>query len=243
MSDPSYAIDGFDDREAELARLETQVASMRHMELPVYRRLGLAQGTLLDVGTGSGALARALPDDVQVTGIDVDRSILSTGGTHRRAQARAAALPFADGAFDTAIARLVFQHLTDPDDVAREMLRVARRVIIVDADLASLLVHPEIPSVDALASRRVAETRDAGRDPFIGRRLRAILVEAGARDVDTHVVTVTSDQLSRERFAEMMLSPFANWGHDEDAHGAIRAWSRQRGAFGVASLYFARGLR
>ena len=42
-------------------------------------------------------------------------------------------------------------------------------------------------------------------DAFVGRRLRALFVDAGLDDVRTDVAYVTSDALGREVFARMLL--------------------------------------
>jgi SAM-dependent methyltransferase len=91
--------------------------------------LGEGDGTLVDIGCGTGSYAAALADlGWTVTGVDVSEDML------RRAQekgvetvrADATALPFADDSFDAAVS--VFTH-TDVDDfagVVREVARVVR---------------------------------------------------------------------------------------------------------------------
>jgi ubiquinone/menaquinone biosynthesis C-methylase UbiE len=84
---------------------------------------------VLDIGTGEGQLARraALAGSV-VTGVDpTEAQILEAvrrGGDVTYARASASALPFADAAFDAAVACLVFEHIDDVDDAIAEVARV-----------------------------------------------------------------------------------------------------------------------
>src|SRR5262245_21999605 len=90
---------------------------------------------VLDVGCGTGILSRALVsfgDIVKVTGIDPVQAYLSFAREAvptRRAQfevGAAESLPFADSAFDAALALLVLQDFVDPEQAVREMARVTR---------------------------------------------------------------------------------------------------------------------
>lgn len=84
---------------------------------------------ILDVGTGEGQIARALSTvERSVFGIDpvagqVDEAARRGGGP-RYLQSGAAALPFADGSFDGAVACLVFEHIDQVDEAVREVARV-----------------------------------------------------------------------------------------------------------------------
>ncbi|HEY9558098.1 MAG TPA: methyltransferase domain-containing protein [Acidimicrobiales bacterium] len=85
---------------------------------------------VLDVGCGEGQVARlavSLGADVAI-GVDptwaqVDVAAERSGGA-RYSRAGAAALPFADGAFDVVVACLVFEHIRDVDDAIAEVARV-----------------------------------------------------------------------------------------------------------------------
>ena len=87
---------------------------------------------LLDVGCGSGALARLLSDrGARVVGVDPNAEVLAlarkavpTGTFH---QAGAEALPFADGSFDGAIFLNSLHHV--PERAMRRALEEAARVV------------------------------------------------------------------------------------------------------------------
>jgi SAM-dependent methyltransferase len=85
---------------------------------------------VLDVGCGDGQvarLARRVGAEV-VAGVDPTWNQISVaadrGGGPSYARADAAALPFADGSFDTVVACLVFEHIRRVDDAIAEVARV-----------------------------------------------------------------------------------------------------------------------
>jgi len=86
---------------------------------------------VLDVGTGEGQLARVastVGGVERVVGVDPTWAQIRTagerGGRPRYARARAGSLPFPDGAFDAAVACLVFEHIDDADAALMEVGRV-----------------------------------------------------------------------------------------------------------------------
>jgi SAM-dependent methyltransferase len=85
----------------------------------------------LDVGTGEGQVARraaAGGSPAQVVGVDPTRAQIveaaRRGGGPRYVRAGAAALPFRAGAFDAAVACLVFEHIDELDAALGEVARV-----------------------------------------------------------------------------------------------------------------------
>ena len=115
-----------------------QIPWLYDAAMAVLERLGLgpwrlwlaegASGRTLDLGCGTGRNLPLLPAGARAVG--VDPCAQSLGRARRRApaallvQARAEALPFKDGAFDTVASGLVLCSVTDPPAAAAEMLRV-----------------------------------------------------------------------------------------------------------------------
>lgn len=103
---------------------------------------GLAPSSLLDVGTGRGVflwpLLEALPG-LPVTCVDVradrvfDLDAVARGGVSglRAVCGSATALPAADDEFDVVTALEVLEHIDDVAAAAREIVRVARRFVVV----------------------------------------------------------------------------------------------------------------
>jgi SAM-dependent methyltransferase len=96
----------------------------------------------LDVGCGTGATACAVADQFgcRVAGLDSSKVMIAEARSRGLADAvvgDAHDLPFADEAFDGALADRTFQHLTDPVTALREIARVVKKggvVVIADPD-------------------------------------------------------------------------------------------------------------
>jgi 2-polyprenyl-3-methyl-5-hydroxy-6-metoxy-1,4-benzoquinol methylase len=146
---------------------------------PVVRRLMAGfEGTLddlfdraaprsvLDVGCGEGVLSlkwASRPGVSRVVGIDLeDPKLDAEWGLRAHPQLeframRAEQLQFADGEFDLAAATEVLEHVPKPERVLSEMVRVARRHVLVSV--------PREPLWRALNVARGAYVRDLGNTP------------------------------------------------------------------------------
>lgn len=173
------------------------------------RELELAGGeAVLDVGSGLGQftrdMARAAGSRGRVVGIERDPKQLA--GAKRLAEAdhepdlvewrkgEALALPLKKaewGRFDVAHARFVLEHVTEPEKVVAQMVRAVRRggrIALSDDDHQVLRLWPEPSGLAELWQAYIRVYDRLGCDPFIGRRLVALLHEAGARPVRNHWV-------------------------------------------------------
>ncbi len=98
--------------------------------LPLAASLLAGRDRVLDIGAGEGQIARLARRGgaSTVVGIDPTRNQVveaaARGGAVAYARAEAAALPFADGAFDAAVACLVFEHIGAVDAAIAEVARV-----------------------------------------------------------------------------------------------------------------------
>jgi len=96
--------------------------------------------SVLDVGTATGRglrdLKEALPDGlicgIEPVGALVEQAVRSgnSAGTPL-IQGTGTALPFADGSFDVVCEFAVLHHVAHPNAVVREMLRVARKAVLI----------------------------------------------------------------------------------------------------------------
>jgi SAM-dependent methyltransferase len=91
--------------------------------------------TVLNVGAGTGSYE---PPDRDVTAVEPSAVMRAQRppGAPPCLSAGAERLPFADGAFDAAMAVLSDHHWADPIAGLREMRRVARRVVVFQFDTA-----------------------------------------------------------------------------------------------------------
>lgn len=96
-------------------------------------RLGVLDDvrTLLDVGAGSGFSSAYYPARVHVIATDYAAGMLRGNPVRDRLLAAADRLPFADGSVDAVACWELLHHLERPVAAVREMLRVARRRVII----------------------------------------------------------------------------------------------------------------
>jgi SAM-dependent methyltransferase len=172
------------------------------MNEATLRELGLRGGErVLDVGSGLGQLTRALAKAAgptgYVLGIEKDprqleeaiRRAREAGEEDDRIEWRAGdalALPLRAeewGSFDVAHTRFVLEHVRDPLGVVRQMVQAVRpggRVVLADDDHDVLRLWPEPPGFGPVWQAYVRTYDRLGNDPYVGRRLVALLHAAGA---------------------------------------------------------------
>ena len=155
---------------------------------------------VLEIGCGTGVVLRDLMDLVgrrgEVTGLDSSRTML----VHARALARGVGggrlrlrhgdgndLPFAAARFDVSLAITVILHVPDPLRVVKELARVTRgggRVGLQDQDFGLVgAAHPDRVLTDRILDGVAARIYE---EPYSGRRLPALLREAGLAEVRVH---------------------------------------------------------
>ncbi|MDO9108134.1 MAG: methyltransferase domain-containing protein [Coriobacteriia bacterium] len=107
------------------------------------------QKRILDVGGGTGALARRLSQsaDAQVTVLDPTPEMLRyipTDGPIKGVVGTAEAIPFPDDSFDAVIVTDAFHHFRDQPGAVREFRRVVRKgggVLVVELDPTGLVMR------------------------------------------------------------------------------------------------------
>ena len=179
---------GTDAREqARLSRLNLSLNDLSLRELDPQ-----AGERVLDFGCGLGQLTREIAlRSGPVVAFDASEEQLT--------QARALAGDLVDfrqgdvanppyepgerGTYDLAHARFVSEHVQDPLAVVKEMVAAVRpggRIVIQDDDHAALRLWPEPWGFGALWSSYIVVIARNRNDPFVGRRLPALLHAAGA---------------------------------------------------------------
>lgn len=97
------------------------------------RTIGALEGvrSLLDVGAGTGFSSAFYPPTIRVVATDFAAGMIGSNPVRDRLRSSAYALPFADDAFDAVSCWELLHHLDEPETALREMLRVARKALIV----------------------------------------------------------------------------------------------------------------
>ncbi|WP_350274857.1 methyltransferase domain-containing protein [Kribbella sp. HUAS MG21] len=207
--------------------------------------------TAVDVGSGTGedvvAFARR-----GARAIGVEPSPALRAEAVRRAadaeveyvEGHAEALPFEDESVDVLRSERVLQHVDDPAAVVREMARVLRpggRIVLIDTDWATAIVHPADPDVLA---RMVDHFLAESANPYSGRRLRGLLAGAGLEIVDETAATMIEPQEgARQGFVGMMVQTSLQAGvitqvEAESFAGAL-ADAADRGGFHLSLTMYA----
>lgn len=158
--------------------------------------------SLLDIGSGPGTITADLARLVapgRVVALETSEVVLGltrAGVTETGADnvdylvGDVHALDLPDDSFDVVHAHQVLQHLPDPVQALREMVRVCRPggvVAVRDGDYGAFTWFPENPGLDRWLELYSAAARANGGEPDAGRRLLSWAHAAGCRDV-----TVTS---------------------------------------------------
>jgi ubiquinone/menaquinone biosynthesis C-methylase UbiE len=160
------------------------------------RLLGLSPGArAIDVGCGLGDDARALSRLVgphgEVVGLDSSTALLERARSRRQAEdgrvtfvtGDAHELPFDAGTFDAARTERTLQHLESPARAVGELTRVTRPGGVVLANEPDWGTLASTGRPRELVRALVAAAEAQIRNPWIGRELAGLFVDAGLTDV------------------------------------------------------------
>ena len=153
-------------------------------------------------------------------------------------------LPFVDGPFDVVRSDRVFQHLTDPEAAAAEIVRVTKPGGLVslndlDGDGAVL----DYPDRDLFRRIRHAVSDNEMTNGFAGRMLYGLLKRQDLDVVHIEPYLVAATDLA---LADSFVA-VSSWGDDAHRVGAISqvealAWREQLSKLDVAGQFFGGGL-
>ncbi len=254
-----YSVSRFKNADAEVVRLERQADVVADAENQLLTALGLpVSGRMLDLGCGPGAAAariRASRPGMEVVGLDRDAGLLARARSKvRPLQGDAGQLPFASSTFDAVHIRLLLRHVPDPTVVLAEAHRVLRpggRLLLGDSDDGMLVLHPFPGEIARAMAAKHDSARRRGVDPFIGRRLPALVRAAGFSRLTVRTQVIDSGTVGRSTFAQVVLSPLAGAidldllasADQEQTAGAIHRWTDDASAFGTTTIVSVGGTR
>jgi len=169
------------------------------------------------VGCGAGADTIPLQSLVgpfgRVVGVDYDRAMLSRarvgadvadGGEHLlHVCSEAMNLPLESDMFDSCRSERLFQHLTHPELVIGEMLRVTKpggHVVVLDTDHGTWSVDTPYKDIERRITRFKAE--HFGNNGYAGRQLYRLFRQTGLKDLSCEIVSgyFTDYELARFMF-------------------------------------------
>jgi arsenite methyltransferase len=142
-------------RKVESLYLTPDVVAQRRKVLDALK---LREGErVLDIGSGPGLLAydmaASVGPDGRVCGIDTSEDMLTMSRKRCVEQpwtefqrADATSLPYANDSFDAVVSTQVYEYVADIPAALAELHRVGRpggRVVVLDADYGSLVIHTE----------------------------------------------------------------------------------------------------
>lgn len=162
----------------------------------LYHRAGLAEARrVLEVGCGTGALTSELHSltPALVFGLDANSQLLSLARQKDReslfTRGDAHDLPYPDGFFDITYCHFFLLWVRDPGAVVSEMKRVTRPggsvLFLAESDYAGRLDYPD--DLSPLGDLLRDGLKMDGADPYIGRRLSALLAQAGLLTVEVGI--------------------------------------------------------
>ena len=93
--------------------------------------------------------------------------------------------------FDVAHARFILEHLSEPGIAIEAMVKAIKpggQVVVEDDDHYSFLLYPEPHGFSSLWTAYMRSYDRLGNDPYIGRRLVALLYDHGLTQIQNNVV-------------------------------------------------------
>jgi SAM-dependent methyltransferase len=242
------------------------------------RELNLHGGeSILDVGSGLAQLTRAMARvagrGARVLGVERDADQIAEArrqadddGEADIVELRAGdalALPLLDeewSTFDVAHARFLLEHVPDPLSVVRGMVRAVRpggRIVLSDDDHDVLRLWPEPPGFMALWQAYIRTYDRLGNDPYVGRRLVALLHAADAVPVritwiffgscsgspDFPVIVENLERILLEARTLILATSHIEGESFDDAIVTLRRWSRRSDAAFWFAMSWAEGRR
>lgn len=163
-----------------------QAAWTRAMRSQLYRRVNLLRAErVLDVGCGSGVVTEELAARThgRVIAVDVDAAMIEAaqarGGQAEYRIGDVRQLDFPDRYFDVVACHFLLMWVDDAARAVREMARVTRPggavLVCGEPDYGGRVDWPDLP----IGQWQAEALQRQGADPFVGRKLRALLRQAG----------------------------------------------------------------
>jgi SAM-dependent methyltransferase len=179
------------------ARFRQQAGWTRQLRQYIFEQLALKDYELfLEVGCGPGAVLVELDEDTPagLHGLDINSTFLELAHQYapgaRLTQADAHHLPYQNDSFDAAGCHFLLLWVHDPAQVVRETARVVHPggavLLMAEPDYGGRIDFPHELSI--LGEWQTESLRIQGANPLVGRRLAALLTQAGLGQIESGVL-------------------------------------------------------
>ena len=174
-----------------IRKLEQQALETAEERQPIYLKAGLKDSDItLDVGCGTGEVTKDVCQHTNGSVIAIDDSddmlkiakkMLSNIFNVQLCLGDVHCLPFKNNSFDMVTCNLLLMWTDFPQIAVNEMTRVVKPggkvVATLEPDFGGKIHWPPFPKADKIFSGNSIINR--GGDPYIGRKLRMLFVNAG----------------------------------------------------------------
>jgi SAM-dependent methyltransferase len=169
--------------------------------IPKYLQTHLTKAkSVLSVGCGPGVFLREIAElhpDIDVVGVDKSAIRIQQAEQRFHGLPNASAfagdvmdLPFESNRFDLVFCRFLLEYLPDKLTAVREMSRVCKNggtVLLQDLDGQLVWHSPEDVELQQTTERILHYLQNTGFDPFVGRKLFSLCLQAGLSDVSVRI--------------------------------------------------------
>ena len=211
ITDGSYKLRSFtENKESEVSRLKFQVDLFYEKELELYKMIGLKDRmNIVECGSGPGFLLSNLVRDFPActaTAVEIDtylfeqlniRSVLQGKKLFEVKHSSIYDTELPDNSFDFAIARLVLEHLTEPEKAIAEVRRILKpggTFVVVSNDFAyHLLTYPAIEELEKMYRAYIKSRYAENGNPLIARQLPGLLKKGEFKNICINIICVHSE--------------------------------------------------
>ncbi len=171
------------------ARYLQQASWTRSLRAYLFEQAGLKNARrVLEVGCGTGAILRELPDSASPHGLDLEPDSLAECRIHAPAASLTRGdghfLPYPAQSFDIVYCHFLLLWVKDPLQVIREMARVGKTVLaLAEPDYSRRVDKPV--TLQPLGRWQAEALRRQGANPSFGAMLAETFHQAGIRLVET----------------------------------------------------------
>ena len=178
-------------------RYQQQARWSANLRAYLFKRAAVhPKDRVLEVGVGTGAVLAALAEEhaCKSYGVDINPSGLIFSKTQfpafHLAQANGLSLPFDQNSFQHTFCHFLLIWVQDPQQILREMQRVTQSggavIALAEPDHDSRIDYP--PPLDELGRLQTLSLKDQGVDTTLGRRLKALFLEVGLKEVEAGIL-------------------------------------------------------